>query len=154
MKIDKIRTIFFFVGLLSGAMASYFKAALSLDTSQLTSVLVTLFSVMAGFLIATITFIIDEGHPEFHSRMSYKKYQKLFDRRLRRNTWMFYCYLCVLLAILLASLLRNVFPVITDGLERLYVGLGLAAMIWSFTLPSVLAQLQKDKARIWKTLKK
>ena len=153
MRIDKFRIGIFLAGIIAGGLAAYFKDQLITDSEKFVSVLVTLFSVMAGFLVATITFLINDSPVELRSRISYRRYEKLFERRVRRNTWMFYCYLSVLLANLLAMLLENLLPSVSSFLERVYIGLGLAAMIWSFLLPSILAKIQREKSRIWTIVK-
>jgi hypothetical protein len=146
MNMDWKRVSVFTIGAGVGLITFVMKCTLLSDVSKIADLMVPIFAVLAGFLIASMTFILSSNNIRFRSKTSSDKYKNLIMRRMRRQMWTFFCYITVLLCIIFSALLRTKFPETSSILERVYLGLGVASIIWSYTLPMTLIGLQREKA--------
>lgn len=109
------------------------------------NVIVTVFSILAGFLVAVITLI---GDPQSLPQGSWQVAQLGSARtynRLTRKKWLFILYLLTLTLVFLSVLIKGNFPDIEPWLEKAYLFLAISALILSFRLPSALMQLQQER---------
>lgn len=112
------------------------------DTAQ--GVIVTVFSILAGFLIAIMTLLGDQSVLPGSWRIAEAK-SKLIRAKLVRQKWLFYFYLITLSLIFTHTLLKAKYPEIGSCLERLYFGFATSSFIFSFKLPSTLMAVQTDR---------
>ena len=121
--------------------AGFWGAPLISGNSEARSVIVTVFSILAGFLIAVMTLY---GNPAIMTgrwrRDVLKK--KRIQVRLTRQKYMFYLYLLTLTVVFTTTLTCKIWPDITQWLERVYFGLSIWAFFLSFRLPSSLMEAQ------------
>ena len=109
------------------------------------NVIVTVFSILAGFLVAIIAIIGDPAMlPKGTWRIAEMEYKKI-HQRLVRHQWLFMAYLITLASIFLALILQRFCPVASIWLEKLFLGLGFIAFFYSLFLPSALMKIQKEK---------
>lgn len=137
------RRLFFGGGLLvvSGVAAYYLQPVVSGNENAINTV-VTVFSILAGFLIAVITFIGEPGNKPWAELQANKR---IVEARLDRNLLLFQVYLATL------GLAMAVFVVPADWvatrvwIERLFVFLSVFVFGASFALPSSLRSLQIER---------
>ena len=127
-----------------GIIAGVFGHLLIDNNKDATGVIVTVFSILAGFLIAIITLLGDQSVLPGSWRISEVK-REAIKNKLVRQKWLFYLYLLTLLVIFISSLIDPHWPEFTDLLERIYFGLAATAFILSFQLPSTLMEVQMDR---------
>ena len=109
------------------------------------NVIVTVFSILAGFLVAVITLVGDPSAlPQGSWRLA-RLGSDLTYNRLTRKKWLFVLYLLTLALIFLGVLIKGKHPPIEVWLERIYLFLAISAFILSFMLPSALMKLQKER---------
>jgi archaellum biogenesis protein FlaJ (TadC family) len=132
------------VSVAAGIAAGTFGHALIDDNSDATTVIVTVFSILAGFLIALMTLLGDQSVLPGSWRIA-ESQRKLLEAKLIRQKWLFYIYLLTLVLIFIATLMRPHWPLATDWLERFYFGLATTAFLLSFRLPATLMEVQMDR---------
>ena len=128
-----------------GVVAAYYGQPLIHGNDQAINVIVTVFSILAGFLVAIIAVIGDTGLiPEGSWRVAEFALQ-LLKRRLARHKWLFFLYL-VTLGIIFVSLLADArYPQVTVWLERCYLFVATVAFLLSLRLPWALAKIQEER---------
>ena len=121
--------------------AGFWGAPLISGNTEARSVIVTVFSILAGFLIAVMTLY---GNPAIMTG-SWRKDQLKKNRirvRLIRQKYLFYLYLLTLTVVFITTLTCKIWPSVTQYLERVYFGLSVWAFFLSFRLPSSLMEAQ------------
>ncbi|MEE4249776.1 MAG: hypothetical protein V2I38_04245 [Alcanivoracaceae bacterium] len=123
------------------------------ENNRVVDILVTVFSILAGFLVAIIVIV---GDTILFIPGSWRKAELEREAvllRLRRHEFMFVLYLMTLAIILAASLTPPgavEIPVVGSVnflvlFEHCYLFLGILAFVLSFKLPSALIKLQKER---------
>lgn len=126
-------------------MASYFSQPLIHGNDQAVNVIVTVFSVLSGFLIAIIAIVGDPVLlPPGTWRAAELEREKL-NNRLIRHKWLFTLYLITLGLVFFALLLKDKDPNIVLWLERSFLFFGVFAFILSLTLPGSLMKVQRER---------
>ncbi len=158
-KIDWRKLIFFLLILTAAALTAYYGQPLLHNVEVASNggppkevinelainVIVTVFSILAGFLVAIIAIIGDPALlPQGSWRIAENERDK-FHKRLIRHQWLFMCYLLTLGSIFIALLLKKNFPILSLWLERFFLFSGLIAFTYSLFLPSALMKVQKEK---------
>ncbi|HIP80223.1 MAG TPA: hypothetical protein EYH07_17420 [Kiloniellaceae bacterium] len=128
----------------AGLVVSIYGHKLIDENGDATSVIVTVFSILAGFLIAVMTLLGDQSVLPGSWRIA-EAQRKNIRAKLIRQKWLFYLYLLTLLVIFIAALTRDHWPEVTDWLERAYFGLATTAFLLSFRLPATLMDVQMDR---------
>ena len=131
--------------ILWSGIGAYYAKPLITENQDAINVIVTVFSILAGFLVALITLI---GDPKSLPSGSWRIAQLGSDltyNRLIRHKWLFYVYLIALALIFISMLLRKKFPEINCIVEYFYLFFSIAAFCLSFKLPSMLLDLQKER---------
>lgn len=109
------------------------------------NIIVTVFAILAGFLILVITLVGDtESVPLGSWRIARFSIDQT-HKSLIRHKWLFYLYLIILLLIFSSMLIKDQFPRVNDYLEYIYLTCSIAAFILSFKLPSTVIKLQKER---------
>lgn len=135
-----------FVGgsLAAGMIAFAFGHDLIHENAEATQVIVTVFSILAGFLIAIMTLLGDQSVLPGSWRIAETTRLKI-QTKLIRQKWLFYVYLVTLTVIFVATLVRPTLPDVTVWLERTYLGLATTSFLLSFSLPSTLMAVQMER---------
>lgn len=143
LDIKKIRyAIFVF---LCGVIGSFFAKPLIEGNQDAINVIVTIFSILAGFLVAIITVIGDPRSLPTGGWQIARFGSDLTYNRLTRQKWLFYVYLITLALIFTSMLLKSNFKYVNEIIEYIYLFFSIIAFILSFRLPSMLMDLQKER---------
>lgn len=132
------------VALALGLLAGYYGQPLVHGNQEAVSVIVNVFSILAGFLVTIMTLL---GEPSLFRGYSWRadavRRGNVF-RRLVRHKWLFIIYLLVLGLIFISTLITKNFPdhKAVIWIERTYLMMATWAFILSLTLPSRLMNLQ------------
>lgn len=130
--------------ILSG-LAAYYGQPLIHSNEQAIELIVTVFSILAGFLVAIIAIVGDPVLlPPGTWRAAEMEREKI-SRRLIRHKWLFILYLTSLLLIFLSLLLKNQCSPAVIWLERGYMFLGVLAFTLSLHLPGTLMKIQRER---------
>lgn len=128
-----------------GILGAYLSKPLITDNQDAINVIVTVFSILAGFLVALITLIGDPKSLPSGSWQIARLGSDLTYNRLVRQKWLFYIYLIALALIFISMLLKKHFPEINCVVEYFYLFFSIVAFLLSFGLPSMLMNLQKER---------
>jgi len=116
------------------------------ENKEAVDVIITVYSIMSGFLIGIITII---GDPLFISGGSSWRYSEIarikIKSRLTQQKWLFIAYLITLVLIFFSRLVYKVLPEIVMWIEYVYVFLSVLAFIFSLTLPSTIMRIQMER---------
>lgn len=137
---------FFFAIALSALVAYYGQPAIA-GKSDAINVLVTIYSVLAGILIAVITLIGDPSVLDTDGswRRTYLS-SKLPKIKLLRMKILFHTYLITLLLVFLSYLVpRESFPHAKVWIERGLVFFAFMALLSSFKLPGAVIEVQRSR---------
>ena len=140
-----IGTIYFFCAAAFGCFAGWFGQPWIHDNDRAINIIVTMFSILAGFLVAIMTIV---GDPSSFGRRGWKSHelgQKAVFQRLARQKWLFGLYLITLGLIFVESLISKAYPIVGIWMERLYLGLSVTAFLISLRLPGVLMKIQMER---------
>jgi hypothetical protein len=136
------RISFFAIAVAAGVLGAAYGQCLIHGNDLAINVIVTVFSILAGFLIAIMTIMGDPGIFGSRSwRANEKNRRKIFNQLVRQK-WMFYLYLITLGLIFTASLIETILPNVLIWVERIYLGTAITAFILSLGLPSALMNIQ------------
>jgi hypothetical protein len=109
------------------------------------NIIVTVFSILAGFLVAIIAIVGDPALlPPGSWRVAELEREKL-DRRLTRHKALFMSYLITLGLIFLSLLAAKSIPSLSYWLERIFLFLGTLAFLYSLKLPGALIETQRER---------
>jgi cytochrome bd-type quinol oxidase subunit 2 len=146
MKINWLRSIYIFLSIALGVVSGLFFHSSIHNNSQAINIIVTVFSILSGFLIAIITMIGDSA-PLINAR-SWRALELNRDRfitRLYRHKLLFLLYLSTLVIIFIASLIKGKYPEWYILLEQIFFGLAVTSFALSFSLPFSLINTQVKK---------
>ena len=132
------------IAIAAGIAAGWLGQELIQGNDAARDVIVTVFSILAGFLIAIMTLLGDQSVLPGSWRIA-EVQKKAIRAKLIRQKWLFYFYLITLALIFLQTLVKIKFPVLSILLERLYFGFATTSFLFSFKLPSTLMSVQTDR---------
>lgn len=136
------------IGVLASVLAglsSYYGQPLIHGNDQAINIIVTVFSVLAGFLVAIIAIVGDPVLlPPGSWRAAELEREKL-NRRLIRHKWLFTLYLLTLALVFFALLFKNKSPYLAEWLERAFLFFGVFAFALSMALPGSLMKVQRER---------
>lgn len=143
-----MRIIFLIFCALLAVAAACFGQPFVGNNADLVVVIVTVFTVFAGFLIAVITVLGDPALiPDGSWRIAEAR-RKNIERRLQVNVWLFIVYLITIGLLFAGVLVQKAFnehAVIRIWIERLYLFFGVFSFLLSFALPISLMKLQRAR---------
>lgn len=143
--IDRHKVKYAISVVLWAGLGTYFAKPLIEGNQDAVNVIVTVFSILAGFLIALITLIGDPSSlPKGGWQVARLGSQRTYNR-LTRQKWLFYIYLAALTLIFLSTLLKGKFKEINHFVEYAYLFFSIVAFILSFKLPGTLMELQEER---------
>lgn len=145
MAIDWKRTIFIGFALVVGMIAGFFGQPFIHGNERAISVIVNVFSILAGFLVAIMTIMGDPtGFVTRNWRFAETARPAIYSKLLRQK-YLFILYLLVLTLIMVQSLFEKRFPYVAGIMEQIYFGAAVSAFILSLGLPSALMKIQMDR---------
>ncbi|WP_072504924.1 hypothetical protein [Phaeobacter porticola] len=131
------------VGLLVLSIVSgYFLQPLVSGNKDAINTIVTIFSILAGFLIAVITFI---GDPGLRGWKELQLDKRSAQAKLSRHRMLFHLYLLTLALALAMFLVPETYITTQLWLERFFVGSATFVFLASFSLPRSLSALQMER---------
>lgn len=127
------------------AAVAYFFHPMVANNPDAVNTVVTIFSILAGFLIAVITLIAEPTLKKAKNWTELQAMKKTVKRRLYRQKLLFFLYLLTLGIALCMFLVPATQPNIKTGLEMAFLGLATFVFLASFDLPSALMKIQMDR---------
>lgn len=124
------------------AAAAYFLQPVVSGNDDAINTVVTVFSILAGFLIAVITFIGEPGSKPWAELQANKK---VVQARLDRNLLLFQVYLLTLGLAMAVFVVPPEWAMTRMWLERLFVFFAVFVFGASFALPNSLRSLQLER---------
>lgn len=143
--IDFKRIVFFVFALSLGFFVGWFGQPLIHGNKEALNVIVTVYSIFAGFLVAVMAIMGDPGLMLPGSWRIASIQRKEIRRRLHRQIFVFHLYLVTLGLIFASFLLKDKFPNEVVWLEKIYLGLAVTGFVLSLRLPSALMGIQEDR---------
>jgi len=143
--IDGKRTAFITFALIAGCISGWFGQPYIHGNERAISVIVNVFSVLAGFLVAVMSIMGDPTGFVARSWRFAEMARPSVYAKLLRQKYLFILYLLVLSLITIESLIEKQFPATATVLEQIYFGAAVAAFILSLGLPSALMRIQMDR---------
>jgi hypothetical protein len=140
---SKIR--FFSYAVILSCEGAYLAKPLMLENSEALSVIVTAYSILAGFLVGIITMIGDPKSLPSGSWQVARLSSEIIYRRLKRHRFLFTAYLATIALIFLSILLKKNHSDINAFVEYSYLFLAIFCFLYSLKLPSTLMQLQEER---------
>lgn len=140
---SKIR--FFSYAVILSCEGAYLAKPLMLENSEALSVIVTAYSILAGFLVGIITMIGDPKSLPSGSWQVARLSSEIIYRRLKRHRFLFTAYLATIALIFLSILLKKNHSDINAFVEYAYLFLAIFCFLYSLKLPSTLMQLQEER---------
>ncbi|USE70855.1 hypothetical protein CTT31_17695 [Pseudoalteromonas maricaloris] len=131
--------------LLWGGLGSYLCQPLIHGNQDAINVIVTVFSILAGFLVAVITLIGDPKSLPAGGWQVARLGSDLTYNRLIRHKWLFKAYLITLFLIFISIVIKNKYPAVRLVLEYTYMFFATISCVLSFKLPSALIELQQER---------
>ena len=135
-----IRIIISIVVVFASGFASYYGQPLL--TPEITSLIVTVFSIMAGFIVAVIAIAGDASILTMGSWRLAQLYKPNMVKDMLFQKSLFMLYLCSLILIFVSYFVDQISSSYTKYVEYLYLFLAFISFVLSARLPSVLLDLQ------------
>lgn len=127
------------------AASAYFLQPLISGNNDAINTIVTIFSILAGFLIALITFLASPVLDEDHEWEELQRLKITLNRKLHRQKILFFLYIAALGAAFALFLVSNELVAVKLWLERIFVGLTTFVFLASLELPGALVKIQQEK---------
>lgn len=143
LDIDWAAVAYIAVSTALGVAAGVFGHQLVHENSDAIVVVVTLFSILAGFIVAIATLI---GDPSYLVSKGWRVHEMLRPTimgKLSRQKYLFTLYLLTLGAVFASTLVKKRWPSLADVLDGVYLGMAVTSFLLSLRLPSTLQQIQQ-----------
>lgn len=144
-EIDKGKVKYAVCITLWSGLASYYGQPLIHGNQEAVNVIVTVFSILAGFLVAVITLVGDPKSLPSGSWQVARLGSELTYNRLIRHKWLFKAYLITLFLIFISIVVKKQFPSVQVIIEYIYMFFATISCFLSFKLPAALMELQKER---------
>jgi len=113
-------------------------------------IFVTVYTVLAGFLVAVITVLGDPSLLPNGSWRTAEGHRRAIEGRLIRHTWLFVLYLLTIGVIFVGALLGKApEEVVSTGVKSMiahvHLALGVAAFILTLAMPKMLMDIQRKR---------
>lgn len=131
--------------LVAAGLSSFFGHSLVSESEQAISIVVTVFAILAGFIISAITFTGDAAVMLRGSWRAVEMARPELRLRLVRYRLLVACYALVLGLIFVAALLQGLNPRLLRWVEISYVFLAIVGFAGSLWLPFSLIRIQQDR---------
>lgn len=128
----------------SCAVGYLFQPMVAHNTNAVNTV-VTIFSILAGFLIAVITLIAEPTLKQAKNWQELQLMKKTVQRKLFRQKLLFFLYLITLGVALGTFLVPDAQAELRRWLETIFLGLATFVFLASFDLPGSLMKIQMER---------
>jgi len=155
-----MRNIFFVVCVICGAAVAWLAQPYVHDNSDAKTAIVTVLTVLAGFMIAIITVLGDPAAiPEGNWRTVAIRRDNI-EYRIIRHAWLFVLYLLAIAFLFIGMVLSKITDkdiwsyfkpscdLIKIRIDYAYIFLGVTSFLLSFALPFSLRKIQMDRLRM------
>lgn len=145
-----MKLLFIFSCFAFAAVAAYYCQPYIGDNSDVFTIIITVCTVFAGFLVAIISILGDPSLvPEGSWRQAELRRENI-ERRIIWHNYLFALYLLTIALVFFAAVLKKVPDTMTshtlkEWIERAYLFFGVGAFMLSFALPFSLHKLQMDR---------
>ena len=138
------------LGKLAGAVVvsaavGYFFQPMVAHNSDAVNTVVTIFSILAGFLIAVITLIAEPTLKQAKNWQELQLMKQTVQRKLFRQKLLFFLYLITLGVALGTFLVPDAQAELRRWLETVFLGLATFVFLASFDLPGSLMKIQMER---------
>lgn len=130
--------------LVSGAVGYLFQPMVAHNADAVNTV-VTIFSILAGFLIAVITLIAEPTLKQARNWEELQLMKRTVERKLFRQKLLFFLYLITLGVALGTFLVPDTHADMRRWLETAFLGLATFVFLASFDLPGSLMRIQMER---------
>ena len=130
--------------IVSGSVGYLFQPMVAHNTDAVNTV-VTIFSILAGFLIAVITLIAEPTLKQAKNWQELQLMKKTVQRKLFRQKLLFFLYLITLGVALGTFLVPDSQAELRKWLETVFLGLATFVFLASFDLPGSLMKIQIER---------
>ena len=142
MSVDIPRLVLVLAGLAVGVATYFFAPTLGARAADFNGAVVTVFSILAGIQLAIFALIGGMQPRRFRKGTSVAAAKAAVMGKRWRQYFIFYAYLAVMIMIVINQAFD--FGPISGVVERIYVSLSLATLVWSLGLPVALSSIQDD----------
>jgi hypothetical protein len=142
--------VYILICLVAGAAGAYFCQPFVDPNSDAVLIVITVFTVFAGFLVAIITIVGDPALLPNGSWRTAEARRDNIERRLIWHSWLFTAYL-VTIALLFVGVVLAKVPLSTehrwmkDSIEYGYLFFGITSFLFSFALPWAFMTIQRNR---------
>lgn len=130
--------------LMSGYVGYKYQPMVS-DNPNAVNAVITIFSILAGFLIAVITFIAEPTLQQARSWQELQLMKKTVENKLLRQKILFFLYLFTLGVALVMYLVPQDMDEIQKYLQISFLSLATFVFLASFSLPGSLMRIQMER---------
>lgn len=142
-----MKAAFIVVSLILSGAASYYGQPLVRDNTDAITIITTVITVFAGFLVAIIAVL---GDPAMIPPGSWRKAEVRhsgLEAMIIRHTWLFYVYLATIALLFAGVLIRKEPDVLISGrmkawIEHAYLFFGVLSFLLTLSLPRALGKIQ------------
>jgi hypothetical protein len=143
----KMRPAIIFLCLIASAIAAYYGQPFVRDNSEAVTIIITVITVFAGFLVAIITILGDPGMIPAGSWRIAETRRENIEAKLTRHIWLFVFYLIAIGLLFIGALLNKAPDSVVSvewktWIERSYLFFGVASFLFTFALPNALLKFQ------------
>ncbi len=133
--------------LVFSAWAAYFAQPYVGGNSEVSVILVTVFTVFAGFLVAIVTILGDPSLIPGESWKIAEMRRENIELRLISHMWLFFFYLAAIAFLVAAAILEKIPPtIVANGVKvwisRLYLFFGFSSFLFTFGLAKSIFAIQ------------
>jgi hypothetical protein len=145
------RSIFLFVCIGTSVAAAFYGQPLAHENTDAITIIITVMTVFAGFLVAIIAILGDPAMMPAGSWRAAENSHPAIYGRVATYTWLFQLYLIAIAFLFAGALLQKapdsaVSHVWKVWIERLYVFFGVLSFLLTTALPGALGKLQLRRA--------
>ena len=145
-----MRAAYIVVSAIVAMCASYFGAHMVHRNTDAITVMITMFTVFAGFVVAIVVILGDPALLPAGSWRNAEAHRENIRRRLIRHQYLFWVYLLTIGFIFAATLFKEVGEETTLGkigkaVEYLYFGIAVFAFLLTLALPQWVTDLQQAR---------
>lgn len=108
------------------------------------SIFVSILSIFSGLLIALIALINKELIPRDSSENVAHIYAKYLKDDLFKLKILFYAFLTSIFLLLVSEIFSSTLPTLSTIFKYIYIFIGIASLLFSFSLPKMILNLQEN----------
>lgn len=144
-KISRKKVMFFCAVVTTSFVLSLILNPCIVQNSKITELFITVFSILAGVLVAVITVVGDPSclYPGSW-RLAFYHAEEI-ERQLKKCSYLFYGYLTTITLIFISYMVEKSAPRAVELITGCYSFFGFVTFAYSWTLPSTLHKIQTEK---------